>query len=184
MKKYFITSPDYLTNDEKVFEKNLRVAISSYLPDFILFRDKRTDRYSDLAQKFVQVCMEFENIRYFIHQDIELAHNLKASGVHLNSTQFDEIIYAKSLGLEVIISTHSLNEVLKAQNLGCNYVTYSPIFKTPNKGEPKGVGDLKSVLDKCNIKIFALGGIIGEHHIKQIKDTKAYGFASIRYFFR
>ena len=33
-----------------------------------------------------------------------------------------------------------------------------------------------------NINIFALGGIINENQIKQISETKAYGFASIRYF--
>jgi len=44
---------------------------------------------------------------------------------------------------------------------------------------------LKYIIDKYqdnNFQIIALGGIIDNNHIKSIKETKAYGFASIRYF--
>ena len=74
-------------------------------------------------------------------------------------------------------------EVLKAQKVGADYVTYSPIFTTPNKGKPKGIEDLKIILDKVDIKVFALGGIINKAQIEEIASTKAFGFASIRYFY-
>ena len=61
-------------------------------------------------------------------------------------------------------------------------VTYSPIFFSPNKGEPKGLEKLKEAVDTFDIDIIALGGIIDEKHIEQIKETNAKGFASIRYF--
>jgi len=103
--------------------------------------------------------------------------------VHLTSTQFDKIEYAKSLGLEVIVSTHTHDEVLQAQDLGADAVTYSPIFSSPGKGEPKGVEDLKELLNKCSVKVFALGGIVDEKQVSEIEKTQAYGFASIRYFY-
>jgi thiamine-phosphate pyrophosphorylase len=62
-------------------------------------------------------------------------------------------------------------------------VTYSPIFTTPNKGEPKGIEDLKDVLEITEIKIFALGGIVEDEQIKSISQTDSFGFASIRYFY-
>lgn len=61
-------------------------------------------------------------------------------------------------------------------------MTYSPIFASPNKGETKGMDDLNELLDKCEIKAFALGGIVEEEQMVQIAKTKSYGFASIRYF--
>jgi len=84
--------------------------------------------------------------------------------------------------LYVIISTHTHEEALKAQTLGADAITYSPIFPSPNKGEPKGLEDLKEIVDKIEIPIFALGGITTEEQVNTVLATGAYGFASIRYF--
>jgi thiamine-phosphate pyrophosphorylase len=61
-------------------------------------------------------------------------------------------------------------------------VTYSPIFTTPNKGIPKGCKELARIVQSVNIPVIALGGMISNQQINQIKSTKANGFASIRYF--
>ncbi|MCK5294641.1 MAG: thiamine phosphate synthase, partial [Arcobacteraceae bacterium] len=111
-----------------------------------------------------------------------LAYSLKATGVHLTSTQFENIKDAKELDLKVVISCHTLDEVEKAIKYKADFITYSPIFNTPNKGEPKGVDILKDVVEKYDIDIIALGGIVTKKHIIQIEDTNCYGFASIRYF--
>lgn len=183
MKKYLITSKEFYTDKPNTFSEKLKRQFEVHMPDFALYRDKNNQNYEKLANEFVKVCSTFNGIKSFIHQDAELAYKLNADGVHLTSMQFDKILHAKSLGLEVIISAHTHKEVLKAQSFGADAVTYSPIFTTPNKGEPKGVGDLKELLSKCEIKVFALGGIVEERHIKMVKETGVYGFASIRYFY-
>ena len=152
------------------------------MPDFALYRDKENENYRLEAENFVQMTQPFKRLKSFLHRDYNLADTLGYTGVHLTSTQFADIPKAKALGLEVVISTHTFDEVIKAEKLGADYVTYSPIFLTPNKGEPKGVADLKKVVAASQIKIFALGGIIDEKQIKEIEDTGAFGFASIRYF--
>jgi thiamine-phosphate pyrophosphorylase len=181
MKKYLITSQDFYTDNIEVFNKKLKQQFQTHMPEYALLRDKQTSRYEELASGFVDICKEF-GVKSFLHQYVELASTLNADGVHLTSTQFEEILYAKEIGLEVIISTHSHEEVLYAQRLGADEVTYSPIFASPNKGEPKGVDDLKELLKKCSIKVFALGGIVEARHLKMVEETGAYGFASIRYF--
>jgi len=183
MEKYLITSREFYTDTPAIFRNILHEQFVKYSPTYALYRDKSNPNYDVQAHHFVEVCKQFENIKSFIHRDVELAKSLNAYGVHLTSQQFDKIEYAKSLGLEVIISTHTHEEVLKAQKLGADMVTYSPIFTSPNKGIPKGVDDLKEILNKCDIKIFALGGIIDEVQIKEIEKTNVYGFASIRYFY-
>jgi len=152
------------------------------MPTYALYRDKLNPNYNMQAAHFVEVCSKFEKIKSFIHQDVSLAKELNAAGVHLSSKQFDEISSAKDSGLEVIISTHTHKEVERAQKLGVDAVTYSPIFESPGKGEPKGVDDLNELLGVCSINVFALGGIIEASHVDIIQKTKAYGFASIRYF--
>ncbi|VAY87615.1 Thiamine monophosphate synthase [hydrothermal vent metagenome] len=62
-------------------------------------------------------------------------------------------------------------------------VTYSPIFQTPNKGEPKGCEQLAKIVKEVDIPIIALGGIIDQKKVEDIKKTNVKGFASIRYFF-
>ena len=121
-------------------------------------------------------------MKAFLHQDYSLAAKLGATGVHLTSQQFDDIPKAKELGLEVIISTHTHDEVHIAEAMGADYVTYSPIFATPGKGEAKGIDDLKAIIGMSDIEIFALGGIISMNEVEQLQESNVFGFASIRYF--
>ncbi|MBU1658836.1 thiamine phosphate synthase [bacterium] len=182
MKKYLITSSDLYTQDLDTFNQKLRESLKVHMPDFALYRDKTNPDYEKQASLFVEICSGFEGMKSFLHRHVELALRLKASGVHLTSTQLDEIPHAKRAGLEVIISTHTHEEVLKAQKLGADAVAYSPIFVSPNKGKPKGIEDLKALLAKCNIKVFALGGIVEPWHVEAVEEVGVYGFASIRYF--
>jgi len=156
--------------------------IDKYHPAFLLYRDKKNANYHGEALKFVTLCSKVKHLKYFLHQDVDLAKKLGATGVHLSSLQFEEIEYAKSLNLEVIISTHLLEEVQKAQERGADYVTYSPIFVSPHKGKPKGIEDLKTLLQKTDIRVFALGGIVTQKEVDFIRQSGVYGFASIRYF--
>jgi len=182
IQKYLITSREFYTDTPGVFRSILHKQFVKHTPDFALYRDKSNPHYKTQAEHFVEVCAQFEDIKSFIHRDVELACALNASGVHLTSTMFEEIKKAKELNLEVIISTHTHDEVINAQKLGADYVTYSPIFLSPGKGEPKGIDDLKELLAKIDIKVFALGGILDKEQINAVEATTAFGFASIRYF--
>ncbi len=182
MKHYLITDPSFYGSTPDALESALDVIYSYTLPDFALFRDKQTTHYRDLAQTFIAVSRSYRISRVLLHGDYLLAYELKADGVHLTSTQFDEITDAKALGLYVIISTHTYDEALKAQDLGVDAITYSPIYESPNKGKPKGLEDLKEIVAKIRVPIFALGGITTEEQIKAVEDCGTYGFASIRYF--
>ena len=173
MKSYMITSQ---TTD--ILQQQLQIQ----KPDYALYRDKSNLDYAKDATSFINLCKKYPNTKSFIHQDVALAYKLKSDGVHLTSLQFDEIEKAKGYNLEVIISTHTHEEVIKAQELGADAVTYSPIFASPNKGEPKGIKDLETLLESCVVKVFALGGIISKKHLNILGDTSCYGFASIRYF--
>lgn len=181
MKKYLITSKEFYTDTPATFKKKLLEQFKEHKPEYALYRDKSNPNYDAQAVEFLLVCKS-QNVKSFLHQKVDLAKKLGATGVHLTSIQFDEISRAKSIGLEVIISTHTEQEVKKAQELGANAVTYSPIFASPNKGKPKGLEDLQKVLSQCSINVFALGGIISQEQVEKIKSTNAYGFASIRYF--
>ena len=183
MIKYLITDPKYYTNNEKEFKKILINVLNKHQIDIACFRDKESSNFEDLAKIFIKVCKEYGIKKILLNGDLLLAKKLNATGIHLTSTQFDEITKAKDLNLYTIISCHNEEDLKNAIKLKVNAITYSPIFETPNKGEPKGIEILKDITNKYqNINIIALGGIINDEQIKKISKTKAYGIASIRYF--
>jgi len=150
--------------------------------DMIVYRDKACADYEANAKQFMVEAREHSFEKILLHTDYKLAQKLKADGVHLNSTQFSKIAKAKALGLFVVISTHSKEEALQAQNLGADMITFSPIFATPNKGEPKGVEVLRELTTLLDIGVIALGGIVTQEQIDLCEEAGAFGFASIRYF--
>jgi thiamine-phosphate pyrophosphorylase len=183
MKKYLITSRQHYTDTPAVFRSLLQESLKKHLPDFALYRDKHNPHYATQAEHFLDVCKNFANLKAFLHQEYLLAAKLGATGVHLTSQQFEAIPKAKELGLEVIISTHTLDEVHIAEAMGADYVTYSPIFSTPGKGDAKGVEALRETVAMSDVAIFALGGIISDEEVAALRESGAYGFASIRYFY-
>ncbi len=182
MKKYLITSPEFYTDTPSLFAQKLEVQIQKHRPDFVLLRDKETANYKALAIVFAEIMQKYPQSKAFVHDALDVACELGITGVHFSGKNFHSIQEAKAKNREVIISTHTQEEVKKAEVFGADYVTYSPIFSTPNKGEPKGVEDLEALLKMNSIKVFALGGIVHEKEVTQIAQTKVYGFASIRYF--
>ena len=150
--------------------------------NIVVYRDKLNANYRNDAKRFMLEARKYSFQKILLHTDYELAYELKADGVHLKSTQFDDIKKSKALGLFVVISTHSKVEALKAQTLGADMITFSPIFSTPNKGEPKGISELQSLTSLLDTPVIALGGIVSEEHINSCEECGAFGFASIRYF--
>ncbi|MBL0722116.1 MAG: thiamine phosphate synthase [Sulfurovum sp.] len=150
--------------------------------NMIVYRDKYSQHYRKNAQDFIKEARKYSFQKILLHTDLYLAVTLKADGIHLTSQQFDYIVLAKQLKLFTVVSTHSQKEALKAQELGADMITYSPIFSTPKKGKPIGLKALNNLYKIINIPIIALGGIIPEDNIKECKENGASGFASIRYF--
>ena len=102
MQKYLITSREFYTDTPAIFRNILHEQFREHMPTYALYRDKSNPNYAIQAAHFVEVCTQFGTIKSFIHQHVDLAKELNATGVHLTSKQFDEIAEAKSKGLEVI----------------------------------------------------------------------------------
>jgi len=183
MKEYLITDPYYCGNTQESLRTALKKSFALHQPSYVCYRHKEYSKYKERSYDFVQICQENKIENIILHQDYELASELKVEGVHLTSLQLTSISQAKALGLKVIVSCHTQEDIEKAIKLQAHAVTYSPIFKSPNKGETKGIQNLIDICKTYKIKVFALGGIISKKEIEEIKKSKAYGFASIRYFF-
>lgn len=182
IKQYLITDPAFYTSTPtEVVQKLLHVK-AKHQPDYICLRDKQTSDYTSLAKVVAKASLEDKKTKLYLHTDFKLAYELGCAGVHLPSNALHVIENAKALGLEVIVSTHTLEEALEAEKRGADAITFSPIFATPNKGTPLGLEKLKEINDRIRVKCFALGGIINTDQVKACEGVGVYGFASIRFF--
>jgi len=150
--------------------------------DMIVYRDKHNAEYAGDAALFAAKARHYPFKKILLHTDILLASRLEVDGVHLSSGQFDEIAKAKEYGLFVIISCHTIEEASRAEILGADMITYSPIYASPGKGRPLGLGALKELKGIITLPIIALGGIVSEVQITACREAGASGFASIRFF--
>jgi thiamine-phosphate pyrophosphorylase len=170
--KYFITSFDF------PLSLNLK-AIQKYKPDFVCYRNKKyfnkkeIIEFAKFAKKYSRVFINYDDLK-----DEKLLEFF--DGIHFPTSKIDLASnYPDKLK---IASTHSLEEVNKAKNLGFDYITFSPIFNSKGR---VGVG-IEKLNKICEIfpNTIALGGIISEKEVKEIQKSKAVGFGSIRYFLK
>jgi thiamine-phosphate pyrophosphorylase len=113
--------------------------------------------------------------------DIALAVN--ADGVHLTSRSLSAKIVRRAFPKNFIVgvSTHTIEEAENVKKQRANFITFSPIFSTPNKGEPQTVENLREVCEKLKpFPIIALGGI-DAGNFSEVLDAGASGFAAIRF---
>ena len=110
--------------------------------------------------------------RLLINDRADIALLAGADGVHLTSTSYSPKEARSLLGENMLIgvSTHGLEEALKAQEGGADFVTFGPVFHTASKagiGEPLGLDRLKVAAQKLSIPVYGLGGI-DERNIKEV----------------
>lgn len=177
---YAITSPSTLNFN--TLEQDIdRISKQATM---IVYRDTKNSFYAKNAALFLAAIKNDEKgfEKVLLHSDYLLAKTLDADGVHLKSTQFLDIAKAKSLGLFVVVSTHNIDEAKRAEALGADIITLSPVFQTPNKGLPMGTERLANIVSCIKIPVIALGGILSKEQIISCIAVGAKGFASIRYF--
>lgn len=103
-------------------------------------------------------------IPLIVNDNIELALELNASGVHLGQTDGDPYHARKKLGPDKIIgvSIDSENNLMDANEIPINYVGVGAIFKTANKPNVHtiwGLNGLQTLATKTHHPIVGIGGI-------------------------
>ena len=113
--------------------------------------------------------------------DLALAAN--AGGVHLTAASLSAAVIRQNFPENFIVgvSTHTLDESEAAKKQGADFVTFSPVFHSPGKGEPSGIERLAAVCRRLKpFPVIALGGI-DETNYAEVLRSGASGFAAIRF---
>jgi len=118
--------------------------------------------------------------RLFINDRVDVALAAQADGVHLATTSMPVEAVRRVAGhrLMIGVSTHNMDEALRAESGGADFITFGPVFDTPSKkpfGPPVGQGALKAVAGALSIPVFALGGV----RLDRVRGLRGQGAAGV-----
>jgi len=133
--------------------------------DLIQLREKHvsTRDMIDLTERLLKICARTGTL-LIVNDRADIALAAGAHGVHLGQSDLPIKWARKILGHERIIgaSAHTLQEALRAQTEGADYVSCGPLWATPTKPDYVPVGlHLIDEYKKAAVRIpfFAVGGI-------------------------
>lgn len=130
----------------------------------VQFRSKShsTDEKLRLGLALRQLCQKRGKL-FIVNDDVDLALQLDADGVHLGQEDGDPAAARKVLGADRIIgiSTHTPQEAAAAQAAGADYIGFGAMFPTDSKEiqHLPGTRLLAEARKAVNIPIVAIGGI-------------------------
>lgn len=132
-------------------------------PTAIILREKHLSQndYEDLAKKVIEICNKY-NTQCILHNFPKVAEKLNHNSLHLPLCILSTLTDKEKSQYKILgVSCHSVEDALKAEKLGCTYITAGHIFDTDcKKGLPgRGLDFLKEVCKSVSIPVYAIGGI-------------------------
>ena len=139
------------------------------------------DDYKELAIRAKELAFKY-NALFIVNDHVDVAVEVGADGVHLGQEDMNVHDARTLLGPECIIgvSTHNVEEILKAQSDGADYINVGPVFPTNTKPLATflGVEGVKELLPYIKIPFTFMGGIKCDN-VKELKPFKPAAVAMI-----
>lgn len=144
-------------------------------------KDKGREASRSEAGELKQICRSF-GVAFIVNDDMNLARELDADGVHLGQDDGSVTDARQLLGADKIIgkSTHNLEEALQAEQEGADYIGFGAIYPTSSKNvaHVPGTSGLASIRDRVKLPVVAIGGITASNACRVI-DAGADALAVI-----
>jgi len=130
----------------------------------------------------IQPVLQAANVRLLINDRVDVAQAIGASGCHLAGRSLPPEEVRRLLGPSGIIgsSVHAVDEAVRAEQAGANYVTFGHVFPSSSKPglTPRGTEQLAAVVQAVNIPVLAIGGI-NPSNVDAVLATGCAGIAVI-----
>jgi thiamine-phosphate pyrophosphorylase len=161
---YAITQTDNKTADTVIEEVGKAIRGGAVV---VQYRDKNPQDKHYLGAELLKMCRHY-NVPLIINDDIELAANLDADGVHLGKDDSDITQARNRLGADAIIGVSCYNSVERAitmQAQGATYVAFGRFFPSLSKplAAPAKLETLRQAKLLLTIPIVAIGGILPDN---------------------
>ncbi len=150
----------------------------------VQLREKNADTREFLAEaRAVKAALEGTGVPLIINDRVDVALAAGADGVHLGQQDLP-IADARRLvpqGWIIGVSAESVEDAVRAERDGADYVGASPVFATPTKTDtapPLGLDGLRAIRATVTIPVVAIGGIhAGNAHA--VREAGADGLAVV-----
>lgn len=180
---YFVMGSNNCLKDPEIV---LREAIDGGITLF-QFREKgigakEGSEKIKLARKLQAICRQ-KGIPFIVNDDLELALEIEADGIHIGQEDEDPLNVKKMIGDKILgISAHNLEEANKALAQGANYLGVGPMYETTTKKDIREVKGPEVIIElrenNLSIPIVGIGGI-QKGLIKPVIEAGADGVAVI-----
>lgn len=162
----------------------IRIAVENKI-SLVQIREKQLGarQVFELAREAAEITRTTAT-KILINDRADIALAADADGVHLTARSLSAETTRRKFPENFIVgvSAHSVEEAENARRQAADFVTFSPVFPTPNKGEPQGIENLRRICERLKpFPVIALGGI-GADNFSEVFDAGASGFAAIRFF--
>ena len=177
---YLITNR-HLVSEERYFQILKEASLAGVNNIILREKDLSNEDFKKLYYKVKNIVNPNTNI--IINSKIQVFKEVKENTIHLS---FKDFINLKDNSIKNIgVSVHTVEEGIKANNLGCSYILASHIFHTKCKEglQPKGLNFIKELKENITCPIIALGGITA-YNAGHVIKAGANGVALMSAFFQ
>ncbi len=131
----------------------------------------------------VQAVTASRKSQLLINDRIDVALASEGVGVHLRSNSLPLSVARKMLGPQRLLgmSVHAVEEAVRAEAQGADYIVLGPIYETPSKqmfGPPLGIHALEKACTLVRIPIIGIGGVTAAR-AREMRHAGAFGAAVI-----
>lgn len=133
------------------------------------------------AKQISTLCKEYK-VPFIVNDNVNIAIACKADGIHIGQEDMELTNVRKLVGEDMIIgvSAHTVEEAIKAQEGGADYIGIGAVFATSTKTDVDVLSfdTLKSICEAVDIPTVAIGGI-KKDNICKLKGSGIDGVAVV-----
>ena len=135
---------------------------------FVQLREKNLDdaTFLEEAKELKALCREY-HVPFVINDNVQIALEMDADGVHVGQSDMEAGNVRELLGEDKIIgvSAGTVQEALRAEARGADYLGVGAVFPTGSKDDAKPVTHemLRAITEAVHIPVVAIGGITEEN---------------------
>lgn len=181
MRLYAVTDRAWAA-DEDALMAQIEAAIDGGAA-MVQLREKHLDEDAFLkeAERFVALCRR-RGVISIINDNVEIAARTGAGGVHVGQQDLEAGRVRELLGPDKLIgvSAHSVEEALRAQAAGADYLGTGAAFVTGTKTDAKPISreTIRAITAAVDIPVVAIGGITRDN-ILELKGCGLDGVAVV-----
>lgn len=150
---------------------------------FVQLREKKLDREDFLAEalEIQKLCREY-GVPFVINDEVSIAKNIDADGVHVGQSDMEAMDVRKVLGPDKIlgVSAQTVEQAIIAEKHGADYLGVGAVFATGSKDDADDVSHetLKAICEAVSIPVIAIGGITKDN-VSELAGSGICGVAVI-----